>query len=274
MASPEHRVVAGVSMGGAGAFRHALARPDVFGAGVALSPPLWHPLPPPDSSARAYGAFGRGEERFVDAIYQAAFGHLLDAAPRPDRPRLALGVGRDDELAPVVAAAHDRCLAAGVDSTLTRWPGGHDWARVGACLRAGSVPGSPSRRARDHRGGGQVSGPLEGLKVVDAATLFAGPLAATFLGDFGADVIKVEHPRRPDAARGHGPAKDGVGLWWKTLGRNKRTVTLDLSSSRTARPAASAARRRRRAGRELPAGHAGALGARARTCCTRPTRGW
>ena len=128
-ASPEHRVVAGVSMGGAGAFRHALARPDVFGAGVALSPPLWHPLPPPDSSARAYGAFGRGQERFVDAIYEAAFGHLLDgAAARPDRPRLALGVGRDDELAAVVAAAHDRCLAAGVDSALTRWPGGHDWS--------------------------------------------------------------------------------------------------------------------------------------------------
>src|SRR5918997_6810746 len=73
-----------------------------------------------------------------------------------------------------------------------------------------------------------ATGPLDGLRVVDAATLFAGPLAATFLGDFGADVVKVEHPRRPDAARGHGPAKDGVNLWWKTLGRNKRTVTIDL----------------------------------------------
>src|SRR5918997_799549 len=73
-----------------------------------------------------------------------------------------------------------------------------------------------------------LTGPLDGLRVVDAATLFAGPLAATYLGDFGADVVKVEHPRRPDAARGHGPAKDGIGLWWKTLGRNKRTVTLDL----------------------------------------------
>ena len=73
-----------------------------------------------------------------------------------------------------------------------------------------------------------MSGPLAGLKVVDAATLFAGPLAATYLGDFGADVVKVEHPRRPDGARGHGQVKDGVGLWWKTLGRNKRTVTLDL----------------------------------------------
>jgi crotonobetainyl-CoA:carnitine CoA-transferase CaiB-like acyl-CoA transferase len=73
-----------------------------------------------------------------------------------------------------------------------------------------------------------VTGPLAGVKVVDAATLFAGPLAATYLGDYGADVVKVEHPRRPDAARGHGPAKDGIGLWGKTLGRNKRTITLDL----------------------------------------------
>jgi formyl-CoA transferase len=70
--------------------------------------------------------------------------------------------------------------------------------------------------------------PLEGIKVVDAATLFAGPLAATVLGDFGAEVIKVEHPKG-DPSRSHGYAKDGVGLWWKMLGRNKRCVTLSMS---------------------------------------------
>ncbi|MFE2074282.1 CaiB/BaiF CoA transferase family protein [Streptomyces misionensis] len=70
---------------------------------------------------------------------------------------------------------------------------------------------------------------LGGLRVLDLATLFAGPMAASLLGDFGAEVIKVEHPRRPDPSRGHGPAKDGVGLWWKVLGRNKRAITLDLS---------------------------------------------
>lgn len=74
-----------------------------------------------------------------------------------------------------------------------------------------------------------MTAPLDGIRVLDISTLFAGPLAATFLGDFGADVIKVEHPLRPDAARGHGPSKDGVGLWWKTLGRNKRPITLNLS---------------------------------------------
>jgi crotonobetainyl-CoA:carnitine CoA-transferase CaiB-like acyl-CoA transferase len=71
--------------------------------------------------------------------------------------------------------------------------------------------------------------PLEGIRVVEAATLFAAPIAGMLLGDYGADVIKVEHPRRPDPARGHGPSKDDVGLWFKTLGRNKRLVTLDLS---------------------------------------------
>ncbi len=80
-----------------------------------------------------------------------------------------------------------------------------------------------------------MTGPLAGIRVLDVSTLFAGPLAATFLGDFGADVIKVEHPRKPDAARGHGPAKDGVNLWWKTLGRNKKTVTLDLGKPEGAR---------------------------------------
>ena len=70
--------------------------------------------------------------------------------------------------------------------------------------------------------------PLEGLKVVDAATLFVGPLAGTILGDFGADVIKVEHPAKGDPARTHGPSKDGISLWWAMLGRNKRTVTLNM----------------------------------------------
>ncbi|MFI7388782.1 CaiB/BaiF CoA transferase family protein [Streptomyces sp. NPDC049813] len=74
------------------------------------------------------------------------------------------------------------------------------------------------------------AGPLTGLRVLDLATLFAGPLCATMLGDFGAEVVKIEHPRRPDPSRGHGPAKDGVGLWWKHLGRNKKNLTLDLSS--------------------------------------------
>jgi len=70
--------------------------------------------------------------------------------------------------------------------------------------------------------------PLRGLKVIDCATLFAGPLIATTLGDYGADVIKVEHPSG-DACRMTGLQKGGVPLWWKVAGRNKRTVTLNLN---------------------------------------------
>jgi crotonobetainyl-CoA:carnitine CoA-transferase CaiB-like acyl-CoA transferase len=73
------------------------------------------------------------------------------------------------------------------------------------------------------------NGPLQGRRVIDLATIYAGPLVAQLLGDFGAEVIKVEHPARPDGLRGHGRQKDGVGLWWKMVGRNKRTLGLDLS---------------------------------------------
>ena len=72
---------------------------------------------------------------------------------------------------------------------------------------------------------------LDGVRVLETATLFAGPLAATHLGDFGADVTKLEHPVKPDAARGHGASKDGIGLWFKTIARNKRLATLDLSKA-------------------------------------------
>ena len=74
----------------------------------------------------------------------------------------------------------------------------------------------------------QSPGPLAGLKVLDVATLFAGPMIATLLGDYGADVIKVEHPRGGDGQRHMGWQKNGECLWWTFLGRNKRSVTLDL----------------------------------------------
>ncbi|GGT79003.1 CaiB/BaiF CoA transferase family protein [Actinomadura citrea] len=70
---------------------------------------------------------------------------------------------------------------------------------------------------------------LSGVRVLDTATLFAGPLAATLLGDFGAEVIKIEHPAG-DPVRSHGAQRDGVGLWWKMLGRNKKAMTLYLGS--------------------------------------------
>jgi crotonobetainyl-CoA:carnitine CoA-transferase CaiB-like acyl-CoA transferase len=71
-------------------------------------------------------------------------------------------------------------------------------------------------------------GPLAGLRVVDAATLVAGPLVATALGEFGAEVIKVEQPGAGDPLRTWGDRKDDVGLVWKSVSRNKRCITLDL----------------------------------------------
>ena len=69
---------------------------------------------------------------------------------------------------------------------------------------------------------------LEGVRVLDFATLAAAPLAATYLGEFGADVIKVEQPGEGDPIRGWGNQRDGVGLMWKSVSRNKRSITLNL----------------------------------------------
>jgi len=70
---------------------------------------------------------------------------------------------------------------------------------------------------------------LKGLRVIDAGTMIAGPLAATQLADFGADVIKIEIPEIGDSIRQWAPIKDGRSLWWKVIGRNKRLITLKLS---------------------------------------------
>ena len=73
---------------------------------------------------------------------------------------------------------------------------------------------------------------LNGVRILDTATLFAGPMAATMLADFGAEVIKIEHPIKGDPSRLHGHSKDGVPLWWTMLGRNKKTLALDLGQSK------------------------------------------
>lgn len=74
---------------------------------------------------------------------------------------------------------------------------------------------------------------LEGIKVVDAASLFAGPVIATLLGDHGAEVTKIEHPRG-DNLRTLGWNKEGVSLWWALAARNKRSLTANLSDPRGA----------------------------------------
>ena len=68
--------------------------------------------------------------------------------------------------------------------------------------------------------------PLEGTTVIDCSTVYAGPMAAQVLGDFGAEVIKVEHPEFGDAIRGHGQHPEPLAYKW--LNRNKRSVGIDL----------------------------------------------
>ena len=74
--------------------------------------------------------------------------------------------------------------------------------------------------------------PLRGLRVIDMATVMAAPFAATLLGDYGADIIKVENPSNPDAIRGWGVIeKAGVSPFWAVVGRNKFPVTLNLKTA-------------------------------------------
>jgi len=72
----------------------------------------------------------------------------------------------------------------------------------------------------------QTKQPLENITVIDCAQLYAGPLATMFMGDFGAEVIKVEHPEYGDAIREYGQFEEE--LTWKWIGRNKKSVPVDL----------------------------------------------
>nr|WP_322939024.1 CaiB/BaiF CoA-transferase family protein [Pseudomonas sp. s4] len=72
---------------------------------------------------------------------------------------------------------------------------------------------------------------LEGLKVIEMGQLIAGPFASKLLGEFGADVIKIEPPGVGDPLRKWRKIKDGTSLWWHVQSRNKRSLTLDLKQA-------------------------------------------
>ena len=74
-----------------------------------------------------------------------------------------------------------------------------------------------------------ANGPLTGLRVIEMGQLIAGPFCAQLMGDFGAEVIKVEDPDKGDPMRDWGQVKkDGQSLWWPVIARNKKSVTLNL----------------------------------------------
>jgi formyl-CoA transferase len=77
----------------------------------------------------------------------------------------------------------------------------------------------------------QPNGPLAGLRVIEMGTLIAGPFCGQVLGDFGAEVIKIEDPKAGDPMRQWGRSlPKGHSPWWPVIGRNKKSVTLDLRS--------------------------------------------
>ena len=167
IASREGRVVGGYSMGGYGALRYSIAHPDLFVASIVLSPAVYFPTPPSDSSTRQFGAFGQGGSLFVDAIYRklnypAEFQRF---AATGLKTHMFIAVG-DDEYQNPGDYIHDLDFEAmtlykqaehvpNVSAELRVLNGGHDWRRMGARFRGGREVRVPVRRAArgfDHEG--------------------------------------------------------------------------------------------------------------------------
>ena len=136
------RIVAGYSMGGYGALRFSLAHPELFHAAIVLSPAVYFPLPPRDSSTREFGAFGRGNLGFDDDIYREKnYPALLPSFVATRLPLVMFIAVGDDEhaLADPAEAVHDLDYEAhtlynkvrrapGITAQLRVVDGGHNWA--------------------------------------------------------------------------------------------------------------------------------------------------
>lgn len=147
------RAIGGYSMGGYGALRYALVYPEMFSAAMVLSPAVYVPLPPADSSTREFGAFGRGETLFVDEIYQAKnYPALLNGfAAKNLQLRLFIAVGDDEYKNPKPEEArHDIDFEAHLlFNRVTRVPniaaelrvldGGHSWDVWKPAFREGAL---------------------------------------------------------------------------------------------------------------------------------------
>lgn len=151
-ASRDGRAVGGYSMGGYGALRHALAHRDMYAAAVVLSPAVYVPNPPTDSSAREFGAFGDGASVFDEGKYQALnYPALLPLLDPTQKTHLFIAVGDDEWMNPNGAdAQHDLDFeAARLYNTVRRSPaitaefrvlnGGHSWDVWGPAFREGVI---------------------------------------------------------------------------------------------------------------------------------------
>lgn len=140
LAQRESRIVGGYSMGGYGAIRYALARPEMFMGALILSPAVYYPLPPADSSTREFGAFGSDTTLFDDDIYtRLNYPALLESFTGEYRLNLFIAVGDDEWKNPNPAdMEHDLdfeahrffnrvARAPGIESEFRVYDGGHDW---------------------------------------------------------------------------------------------------------------------------------------------------
>ena len=173
------RLIGGYSMGGYGALRYALAHQDLFANALVLSPAVYNPLPPGDSSAREYGAFGQDGERFVDEVYQRLNYPALLPTLDPDLPvRMFIAVGDDEWANPdPVDAKHDLDYEAATlynnvrrsDAVAAQFrvlDGGHDWDVWRPAFVAGLTELSPTLSATPPTG---IPGPLRGTPGTDWA---------------------------------------------------------------------------------------------------------
>jgi poly(3-hydroxybutyrate) depolymerase len=136
----EARLIGGYSMGGAGALRFALAHQDLFGSALVLSSAIYTPIPPADSSTRSFGAFGIGDQKFDDAVYQG-----LNTAPPAGLPAPVYGTAGTDWAGGVAGGADGSVSlgyavsgpvdgqphASGLDAVVTRLGADHTrrWTR-------------------------------------------------------------------------------------------------------------------------------------------------
>ncbi|MDQ7909819.1 alpha/beta hydrolase-fold protein [Phytohabitans sp. ZYX-F-186] len=173
------RLIGGYSMGGYGALRYALAHQDLFANALVLSPAVYNPLPPADSSAREYGGFGQGGERFVDEVYQRLTYPALLPALDADLPvRMFIAVGDDEWANPDPAdARHDLDYEAATlynnvrrsDAVAAQFrvlDGGHDWDVWRPAFVAGLTELSSTLSATPPTG---IPGPLRGTPGTDWA---------------------------------------------------------------------------------------------------------
>jgi enterochelin esterase-like enzyme len=140
VAGREGRIVGGVSMGGAGALRLALAHPGLFGGALLLSPAVYADLPPARSNTRNFGAYGLGDSLFDDDVYRELSYPALLAGVDPARPlRVFIGVGADEEpLAAEAQRLYDALRAtAGIEAELRIYNGGHEWGTWGPAFADG-----------------------------------------------------------------------------------------------------------------------------------------